>query len=381
MRNLFIILVLLIGSSSGVAQKKKTITITGSVTGDTKGNNYILFYTNNTPLDSALIKDGHFSIELPFAETYMQILVTQFDMRVKIGYRPFPLLIDGTGNINIDMDIEKGFFDANISGSRTAVAYQNFQKQQTATYKKISDALIALYGKTYAPQNTPLATKINASRDSLTNLYIGAVAKKFIEEYNKDYAGVYVLYSSGRSVFSLQMLEDMLHTLSKSMQKTAEAKKLAAYISGVRNTTIGANVKNFELNDQDGKLVSFAQFKGKFVWIDFWASWCGPCKQAFPHMKELYAKYQDKGLEILGISADSKIEPWLKILPTLKNPWTQVWDNKNILSQFAVNAFPTSFLIDPQGKIILKEVGYEPNGASPMDKKLEEIFASKETIK
>jgi peroxiredoxin len=92
-------------------------------------------------------------------------------------------------------------------------------------------------------------------------------------------------------------------------------------------------------------------------------------------MKDLYAKYKDKGLVILGISADSKIDPWLKILPTLNNPWPQVWDNKDIMSEFAVTAFPTSFLIDPNGKILLKEIGYNPDGKSPMDQKLEEIFS------
>ncbi len=93
-------------------------------------------------------------------------------------------------------------------------------------------------------------------------------------------------------------------------------------------------------------------------------------------MKELYQRYKDKGLEILGISADAKIEPWLKILPSLQNPWVQVWDNKNIMYEFAITAFPTSFLVGPDGRILIKEVGYEPNGSSPIDKKLIELFDS-----
>jgi thiol-disulfide isomerase/thioredoxin len=376
MRKLFISFALFFATLSLLAQKKpKTIKIQGTVTGDTKGYNYVLFYTSNAPMDSAEIKDGKFTITLPFSETYMQVLVTQYEMRGKRGYRPFPILLDGTGNVKINMDMEKGFFESSMSGSKTAVAYHQFLKMQNATFKRISDDLTTIYGKPLPPQNNPLTPRISASRDSLMKLYFGAILTDFVKEHKNDYVGVYVLYAAGRSYFDLDKLDQTLQSLSKSMQETPESRKLSAYIRGVRNTTIGATVSNFVLNDPDGKPVGFAQFRGKYVWIDFWASWCGPCKQAFPHMKDLYAKYKDKGLVILGISADSKIDPWLKILPTLNNPWPQVWDNKDIMSEFAVTAFPTSFLIDPNGKILLKEIGYNPDGKSPMDQKLEEIFS------
>jgi len=93
-------------------------------------------------------------------------------------------------------------------------------------------------------------------------------------------------------------------------------------------------------------------------------------------MRNLYSMYKDKGLEIVGISVDSKVEPWLKILPSLLNPWYQLWDDQDVMLSYAVTALPTSFLLDTEGKIILKEVGYEPNGHSAMDKKLAELFGT-----
>lgn len=374
MKKLLSIVLVLLATMAAMAQKSKTITITGKVSGEIKGYNYIYYYASGVDRDSAIIRDGLFTIELPFKETYTQIFYTQYELQTKRMYRPFPLLIDGPGKISIDMDIVKGFWGSEISGSKTAMLFNSFLKQQSDASKTINDEIVKLYGKGWLPDKDPLAEKLAASRDSLSKLLMGTLVSDFVQT-NKDlFVGVYVLNSTGKSALDIDKLDITLRSLSLKLQKTPEGEKLAAYIRGVRNTKIGTTIKNFVLNDPNGKAVSFAQFKGKYVWIDFWASWCGPCKQAFPHMKELYAGYKDKGFEIIGISTDTKIEPWLKILPILNNPWPQLWDNTNLFSEFAVTAFPTGFLIDPDGKIVLKEIGFDPKNKGEMELKLEELF-------
>ena len=374
MKKLLSIVLVLLATMAAMAQKSKTITITGKVSGDLKGYNYIYYYASGVDRDSAIIRDGLFTIELPFKETYTQIFYTQYELQTKRMYRPFPLLIDGPGKISIDMDIVKGFWGSEISGSKTAMLFNSFLKQQSDASKTINDEIVKLYGKGWLPEKDPLAEKLAASRDSLSKLLMGSLVNDFVQT-NKDlFVGVYVLNSAGKSALDIDKLDITLRSLSLKLQKTPEGEKLAAYIRGVRNTKIGTTIKNFVLNDPNGKAVSFAQFKGKYVWIDFWASWCGPCKQAFPHMKELYAGYKDKGFEIIGISTDTKIEPWLKILPILNNPWPQLWDNTNLFSEFAVTAFPTGFLIDPDGKIVLKEIGFDPKNKGEMELKLEKLF-------
>ena len=373
MKKIFSIGIILLVTVFSHAQKTKTITIKGKVSGDLKGYNYIYYYANGIAKDSTIINNGKFKIKLPFKETYTQLFYTQYEIKTKGMYRPFPLLIDGSGKISLEMDIIKGFYGSEISGSKTATLFNSFLQQQNDVNKKINDELVKLYGKGWAPKD-PLAEKINASRDSLSKLWMGTMVKDFVQA-NKDlYVGVYVLNSAGKSSLDIDQLENILISLSPELQNTSEGTKLAAYIRGVKNTRIGATIKNFVLNDPEGKAVSFDQFKGKYVWVDFWASWCGPCKMAFPHMKELYARYKDKGFEILGVSTDAKIEPWLNILPKLQDPWPQLWDNKNIASEFAVTAFPTGFLISPDGKIVLKEIGFDPDNKGEMELKLEEIF-------
>jgi thiol-disulfide isomerase/thioredoxin len=373
-------LILLIGSlycQTVWAQQPKTVNISGEVSGDTRGYNYIYFYSGSNPLDSVLITNGKFHIKAPFVETHSLILMTQYAKWVNRSYQTLVLLLDGGGDIFIKMDIEKGFPEAMLMGSSTAIDYVNFRKQQSLVSQKVDQGITATYGRSFVTQNDPLYARLSVSRDSLYKQYMGALVLDFVRTHKHDFLGVFVLTNVGRNILAIEKLETAYQSLSSAQKQTREGKKLAAYVDGVKSSKVGAVVKNFVLNDPNGQPLSFDQYRGKYVWIDFWASWCAPCKKAFPHMKEIYAAYKSRGFEILGISTDAKIEPWLKILPELKNPWPQVWDDKNVMSQFAVTAFPTSFLIDPNGVILLKEIGYDPNGESLLEKKLEAIFGSK----
>lgn len=358
------------------AQKTKYVTISGRVSGDLKGSDQIYRYVGGLPPDSVQIKGGKFNIKIPFSEPFTIALVSQYDKVIKGAYRPYYILIDGTGNINLDMEIAKGFSSARMSGSSSAIAYHRYIKERDSVYLKIAAVVKGIYGKSYVSQSDPLAPSMNALRDSLAKIYMGGYISSFVERYKNKYVSLYVLNTDGKGAMDIDMLSMCYNSLPAAIMESAEGQKLGKYISGVKSTMTGASAPDFKLKDPIGRFVSLSDLKGKYVWVDFWASWCGPCKQAFPHMRDLYATYKDKGLEIIGISVDSKIEPWLKILPSLKNPWYQVWDDKDVMLAYAVTALPTSFLIDTEGKIILKEVGYEPNGNSALDKKLAELLGN-----
>jgi peroxiredoxin len=117
----------------------------------------------------------------------------------------------------------------------------------------------------------------------------------------------------------------------------------------------GQTAIDLSLPDLHGKLVSLSELKGKVVLIDFWASWCGPCRQNNPHLKKLYNKYHSKGLEIYGVSLDEDVESWKKAVRHDKLIWIQVIDEKGweapSASAYSVDMIPTSFLIDRQGII------------------------------
>lgn len=377
---LFLALIILL-TSRGISQDNGFVQVIGNVKGSTKGCDYIYYYRGGSDIDSAKIdNNGKFAFKLPVHKPFVQLMFTQYEKVIRGGFRPYPLLIDKPGEIIIDMDIEKGFYDATLSGMKTPALFVSFLKKQLEISTKVSEEITKINGKPWIPQpQRPLRTdslsmKLKSLSDSLSKLYTSNLIFDFVSQNNDSYVGIYILNSTGISSLNVEELERAFKLLSLDIQKTAEGEKLAAHIRGIKGSSIGSKVKCFELKDQNGNPVSFEQFKGKYVWIDFWASWCGPCKQSFPHMREIYKKYSNKNFEILGISTDDKIDPWLKILPTLNNPWPQVWDNKNIMSEFAVTALPTSFLIAPDGTILIKEVGFNSKTKGDIEKRLDELF-------
>lgn len=138
-------------------------------------------------------------------------------------------------------------------------------------------------------------------------------------------------------------------------------------------TGVGQMAMDFSQNDADGKAIALSSFKGKYVLIDFWASWCGPCRKENPNVVKAYNEYKDKGFTILGVSLDQKKEPWLKAIEKDQLTWTHVsdlkfWQNE-VAVQYGIQSIPANLLIDPTGKIIAKNLRGEV-----LAKKLEEII-------
>lgn len=146
-----------------------------------------------------------------------------------------------------------------------------------------------------------------------------------------------------------------------------------------------AKLSAFALNKKDdkGKPVNFEALKGKYILLDFWGSWCGPCRASHPHLKELYEKYKAKGFEIIGIAQEHSDQPadrllWTEAIAKDGLTWIQVLNNENraqfdAVSQYGVTAFPTKILLDREGKIIGRYIGNGFGGAN-FTNKLKELL-------
>lgn len=157
--------------------------------------------------------------------------------------------------------------------------------------------------------------------------------------------------------------EDVAHLyagLSPGVQASKGGVFIRQYVAQRRSTEIGKDALSFKQADALGQLIALSDFKGKYVLLDFWASWCIPCRQENPKVLEAYNKYNKKGLEILGISLDDKRTDWLKAIADDALPWKQVSDlkgwNNEVSVLYSVYSIPQNFLIDPQGKIIAKDL-------------------------
>ncbi|HNU87189.1 MAG TPA: TlpA disulfide reductase family protein [Ferruginibacter sp.] len=119
---------------------------------------------------------------------------------------------------------------------------------------------------------------------------------------------------------------------------------------------VGDAVPEIELPNTKDSMIKLSSLQGKVVLIDFWASWCAPCRAANPYIQKLYSKYKDKGFEVLGVSLDTKQKEWLKAIKQDRLKYTQVIDNSGwrskVAERYFVELLPTNFLVDRTGKIV-----------------------------
>ena len=147
--------------------------------------------------------------------------------------------------------------------------------------------------------------------------------------------------------------------------------------SGAQHELIGKPAPSFSIDTANGKgKVDLASLKGKVVVVDFWATWCGPCKESFPKLQELYTKYQPSGVEFVGVSEDDENQGIAEFGQAHGNAKFPLgWDNgKSIAGQYKPPTMPTSFVIDKSGIVRFVHVGYHDNDEAELEKELKTLM-------
>ena len=182
---------------------------------------------------------------------------------------------------------------------------------------------------------------------------------QYAKEHSDSYFSIVALTEGTPSTdIDIATVEPLFLSINKKFRDTSEGKSFAKRIDAARNISIGKEAPDFTQNDPDGNPVKLSDFRGKYLLIDFWASWCGPCRQENPNLVKAYAKYKDKGFEILGVSLDDKKgkQAWLNAIKKDNLTWPQVSDLKSwsndVALLYGVRAVPQNYLISPEGIII-----------------------------
>lgn len=326
--------------------------------------------TGKLTIDSTTLdKNGNFSFNTagPSAGFY----------RVKVNEANFAMLIlDSTQKITLTGDLKdlgnsyktegspdtKVFLQLNDLGKVVQARADSFQqvfqtllatsKKDSATIDSINKAIETPYMAMIANHQKRVAEVVDKNSNSLAALV--GIQQLTPDSYMDLYKKVY-------------------NDLAKKYPGSKYLANLKKNVDSYSRVAAGGDAADFTLASKDGKMISLSSLRGKIVLIDFWASWCGPCRKENPNVVKVYQKYHPKGFEILAVSLDDKKEKWLEAIEKDGLPWYHVSDLKGwgseVAGLYGVDAIPYTVLVDKEGKIIAK--GLRGKG---LEEKLEELF-------
>ena len=170
------------------------------------------------------------------------------------------------------------------------------------------------------------------------------------------------LFLSNVHTLEFDQQREILDLASDTYKANEEVQKILTRLENAEKVAIGQKYVDLTMKDPQGNDISLSDYagKGKVVLVDFWAAWCGPCRQEMPNVVEAYNKFKDKGFEVVGVSFDRDQESWEKGIKDLQMPWPQMselkfWDTSAV-SLYAISGIPHTVLIDGEGTIIAKNL-------------------------
>ena len=390
------IVVLLILKTSLVltlnAQDANTFTLSGSVLGKPTGKLYLRYSTRNKIVtDSSLIKDGKFAFsgllnEPTIAELFDNIKMAELKYK---NYRSDFYIESAKMNIVLS---NNAFSKAKLVGSKSNDEYQTLNHYLSPILNKISEVENKV-------KTDSLQQKLVADSLFYYNKRAREILLTFIQKHLNSFIAVKAVQRlSWFKEISPDSSLTLVNSLNSSLHNYNTTKLLkSAFIAEITSSK-GHEASDFTRKDVNGKVVQLSSFKGRYVLLDFWASWCAPCRELTPHIKALYEKYHSKGLSIIAVSCDSKYEAWQKairhdgidsivnILSFTDSDMDFLKTSENIgaasfkgelRKQFNLMPIPVAILIDRNGVIVQR---YGPTEEQPLhllDNKLFEIFNKK----
>lgn len=330
-------------------------------------------------VDTVKVENGKFEIKGKVTEPAFHTI----QLEAANGKIPF-ILESGEITIEIDKDsIQK----SKISGTYNNDEYVKFNEEIKVIQKKVMD----FQKQNMQAMNTAQQTQDTAVINKLMKEYskiqeeVGTVAKAkyttYAETHPKSFISALIIQSMvSDPSMDVKKSESLYNGLDESLKNTKPGKAIKTRLAEIKNPAAGAPVpaaadakwrSDFSAPNPDGKVISLKENLGKVTIVDFWASWCGPCRKENPNVVALYKELHSKGLNIVGVSLDKDAAKWKEAIAKDKLTWPQVshlksWEEP-IALQYKVESIPATFILDASGKVVAKDLRGEALRAKVME--------------